>query len=376
MTVTHPASTRMARSVSSGPANEVMRRPRRWEDGPVQIAVVAGGIGGSRFLRGVRAHLDDARDELTAVVNTADDITLFGLRVCPDLDTVMYTLGGGSDEERGWGRADETFTAKEELAAYGAQPDWFGLGDRDLATHVVRTQMLGAGYSLTDVTAALAARWPLGLRLLPMSDQRVETHVVAADPDAPSGWRAMHFQEYWVRWHAAPAVRDVVLVGIEDATPAPGVLETLTEADVVLLAPSNPVVSVGPVLAVPGVREALQARRGPVVGVSPIVGGSPVRGMADKLLPVIGVETDAGAVGLHYGARAAGGVVDGWLVDESDAALVRRLEAAGIASRAVPLLMTDVAASAAIAAAALDLAEQVAGRADGSRGGRVGVEET
>ena len=147
------------------------------------------------------------------MVNTADDITLFGLRVSPDLDTVMYTLGGGSDEERGWGRSDETFTAKAELAAYGAQPDWFGLGDRDLATHIVRTQMLDAGFPLSQVTEALCRRWELGLRLLPMTDQRVETHIVVADEAAPAGARAMHFQEFWVRWHASLPVREVVLVG-------------------------------------------------------------------------------------------------------------------------------------------------------------------
>ena len=328
------------------------------------VTVLAGGIGGSRFLRGVRAELDAraggdpgrADEDLVAVVNTADDITLFGLRVSPDLDTVMYTLGGGADEDRGWGRSEETFTAKAELAAYGAQPDWFGLGDRDLATHIVRTQMLDAGFPLSQVTEALCRRWVLGLRLLPMTDQRVETHIVVADDDAPAGARAMHFQEFWVRWHAALPVREVVLVGIGDTTPAPGVVEAITTADVVLLAPSNPVVSIGPILAVPGVRDALRQRPGPVVGVSPIIRGSPVRGMADKLLPAIGVDTDAGAVGLHYGSRRADGVLDGWLVDHSDAAALPALEAVGIAARAMPLFMHDVAASTRIAAAALELA--------------------
>ena len=334
------------------------------------VTVLAGGIGGSRFLQGVRAVLDEHGGtgvprpdaHLVAVVNTADDITLFGLRVSPDLDTVMYTLGGGSDTERGWGRSDETFTAQAELAAYGAQPDWFGLGDRDLATHILRTQMLAAGYPLSQVTEALCRRWPLGLRLLPMTDERVETHVVVADEEAPAGARAIHFQEYWVRLHATPAVREVVLVGIEDTTPAPGVAEAITEADVVLLAPSNPVVSIGPILAVPGIRAALHRRSGPVVGISPIISGSAVRGMADKLLPAIGVHTDAAAVGLHYGARSGGGVIDGWLVDESDAAGLAALEAAGIAARAVPLFMDDTGASSAMAAAALELAGSVGAR--------------
>ncbi len=147
----------------------------------VKIVVLAGGTGGARFLRGVRAAVPEA--EITAVVNTGDDVTMHGLRICPDLDTVMYTLGGGIDEDRGWGRTGETWTVKEELAAYAADPDWFGLGDRDLATHLVRTRMLDAGYPLSAVTAALAQRWQPGVSLLPMSDQRVETHVVVADPD-------------------------------------------------------------------------------------------------------------------------------------------------------------------------------------------------
>ena len=316
----------------------------------MRIVVPAGGIGAARFLRGLRAAVPDAH--LTVIGNTADDVTLFGLRVCPDLDTVMYTLGGGIDDERGWGRADETFTVREELAAYGVGPAWFGLGDRDLATHVVRTQMLGAGYPLSAVTAALCRRWQPGVELLPMSDDRVETHVVLEDADAPGGRRAVHFQEYWVRLRARPRAIDVVAVGVEDATPAPGVLEAVAAADVVLLPPSNPVVSIGTILAVPGIRAALEGTAAPVVGLSPIVGGAPVRGMAEKVLAAIGVRADAAAVALHYGAE----LLDGWLVDTSDDAAVATVEAAGIRCRAVPLLMTDPATTAAIARAALDLA--------------------
>ena len=316
----------------------------------VRIVVPAGGIGAARFLRGLRAAVPDA--QVTVVGNTGDDVTLFGLRVCPDLDTVMYTLGGGIDDERGWGRADETFTVREELAAYGVGPAWFGLGDRDLATHVVRTQMLGAGYPLSAVTAALCRRWQPGVDLLPMSDDRVETHVVIEDADSPGGRRAVHFQEYWVRLRARPRALDVVAVGVGDATPAPGVLEAVAAADVVLLPPSNPVVSIGTILAVPGVRAALESTAAPVVGLSPIIGGAPVRGMADKVLAAIGVPAEAAAVALHYGAE----LLDGWLVDTSDDAAVAAVEEAGIRCRAVPLLMTDVAAAAAMARAALELA--------------------
>jgi LPPG:FO 2-phospho-L-lactate transferase len=323
----------------------------------VRTTVLAGGIGGARFLRGLRAALPPTSgDTITVIGNTADDITLFGLRVCPDLDSVMYTLGGGGDEDRGWGRADETFTVKDELAAYGVEPTWFGLGDRDIATHVVRTQMLDAGYPLSQVTEALCARWDLGVRLLPMSDDRVETHVVIADPDAPGERRAVHFQEYWVRLHAKPDALQVVPVGADAAAPAPGVLEALAEADVVLLAPSNPVVSIGTILSVPGIADAVRAASAPVVGLSPIVGGAPVRGMADRVLAAIGVAPDAGAVARHYGARSAGGLLDGWLVDTADAAAVAKVEAAGIACRAVPLLMRDVDATAEMARAALSLA--------------------
>ncbi len=329
------------------------------------VVVPAGGIGAARFLRGLLAaapELLGGPARVTVIGNTGDDITLFGLRVCPDLDTVMYTLGGGIHEEQGWGRAGETFAVKEELAAYGVTPTWFGLGDKDIATHVVRTQMLDAGYPLSQVTEALCRRWglpDLGVRLLPMSDDRVETHVVIDDAAAPGGRRAAHFQEYWVRLHAEPTAHEVVAVGADTATPGPGVLEALATADLVLLPPSNPVVSIGTVLAVPGLREALAATPAPVVGLSPIVGGAPVRGMADRVLAAIGVASSAGAVARHYGARADGGLLDGWLVDESDAAEVEGVEAAGITCRAVPLLMPHVGSATAMARSALRLAAEL-----------------
>ena len=323
----------------------------------MRVVVLAGGVGGARFLLGVRAAVPDAK--VTALVNTGDDLTLHGLRVCPDLDTVMYTLGGGIDTDRGWGRAGETWRVKEELAAYGAEPTWFGLGDRDLATHLVRTRMLDAGYPLSAVTEALCARWRPGVTLLPMSDDRVETHVVVDDPEdstavprSGGSRRAIHFQEWWVRHRAALPAHAFVQVGVEDAKPAPGVLESLAAADAILLAPSNPVVSVGTILAVPGVRSAVEAAPGRVVGLSPIVGGAPVRGMADACLSAIGVETSAEAVGRWYGSRAGGGVLDGWLVDTADAGAT----VPGVDVRVLPLLMVSVDATAAMARAALDLA--------------------
>ncbi|MFL6065313.1 MAG: 2-phospho-L-lactate transferase [Friedmanniella sp.] len=313
----------------------------------MQIVVLAGGVGGSTFVQGVRRGYPGA--QITVVGNTADDITLHGLRICPDLDTMLYRLGGGGDEQRGWGRQGETWRVLGELAAYGAEPSWFSIGDLDLATHLVRTQLLAAGYTLTEATQALASRWladdPL-LRVLPMSDDRVETHVVIAAPEQPSGRRAVHFQEYWVRLHAVPDALEVVRVGIETARPAPAVLEALSTADLVLIAPSNPVVSIGPILAVPGLREAVRAGAAPVVGFSGILGGAPVLGMAHRLLPAIDVEVDAAAVGLHYGSRAANGVLDLWVMDSRDAGSADRVRRAGLDVAVTDLVMHDPDATA------------------------------
>ncbi len=316
--------------------------------------MLSGGYGGARFLQGL-LHLLGPAAEVTVVTNTADDLWVHGLKVCPDLDTVMYTLGGGLDTGRGWGRRDESWQVKEELAAYGVEPSWFGLGDRDVATHLVRTQMLEAGYPLSAVTEALCRRWEPGVRLLPMSDDRVETHIAVDDPESPSGRRVIHFQEYWVRLRAAVPARAVVVVGLDKATAAPGVLEAIHEADVVLLPPSNPVVSIGTVLGVSGVRDALRDGPAPVVGLSPIVAGRHVRGMAAQLLTALDVEVSAAGVAEHYGARSRGGVLDGWLVDGADAGSVARIRAAGIRAAAVPLMMTGVEETAAMAEAALGL---------------------
>ncbi|TVT17502.1 2-phospho-L-lactate transferase [Amycolatopsis rhizosphaerae] len=325
----------------------------------MKVVVVVGGVGGARFLLGVKAALGlppigpgESPHEVTAVVNTGDDVWMHGLRIAPDLDTCMYTLGGGIDSERGWGHQGETWVVKEELAAYDAEPSWFGLGDKDIATHLIRSQMLRAGYPLSAVTEALCARWKPGVRLLPMTDDRVETHVVVDDPDEPGQRKALHFQEWWVRYKAALPAHSIVPVGADEAKPAPGVLEAIAEADAVLFAPSNPVVSIGTVLAVPGIRDALRKTAAGVVGVSPIIGGKPVRGMADACLTAIGVETSAEAVGRYYGSRQTsdGGLLDGWLVAPGE-----QVHVPGVAVRPVPLLMSDVQATAEMAKAALEL---------------------
>jgi LPPG:FO 2-phospho-L-lactate transferase len=314
----------------------------------MRITVPAGGVGAARFLRGLKAEAPEA--EITVIGNTGDDIAVFGLHVSPDLDTVMYTLGGGINEDQGWGRAGDTYRVLDELKAYGAGPDWFALGDTDIATHLHRTSMLAAGLPLSAATAVLCQRWQPGVRLLPMSDDRVETHVVLAGDE---GERTVHFQEWWVRMGAQAPATGFVFAGAAEAAPAPGVLDAIAGADVILLPPSNPVVSIGTILAVPGIAEAMRAKT--VVGVSPIIGGAPVRGMADKCLAALGVAASAVGVAAHYGPE----FLDGWLVDEQDKAAVDAPELAGITVRALPLYMSTPAATTAIARAALDLAGEV-----------------
>jgi LPPG:FO 2-phospho-L-lactate transferase len=288
-----------------------------------------------------------------AIVNTGDDMWLAGLRITPDLDSIMYALAGVNDTERGWGRVGETERVSAELAAWGVGWPWFTLGDLDLGAHISRTSWLRDGIPLSTVVERLTARWPLGVRLIPATDAEVETRVIVAD-DA-GGERDLHFQEWWTRYRAAlPAIR-FEQPGVERALPAPGVVEAIADADVIVLAPSNPVVSIGTVVAIPGMRSALAEASARIVGVSPIIGGAVVRGMADACLTAIGVETSAEAVARHYGARSDGGLLDGWLVDDVDAAVVEGLRAAGIETRALPLLMRDDASRTAIAAAASEL---------------------
>jgi LPPG:FO 2-phospho-L-lactate transferase len=330
----------------------------------VKVTVLVGGVGGARFLLGVQRLLGLGQfatrfaspqatpgdHELIAIVNIGDDAWMHGLRICPDLDTCMYTLGGGVDPDRGWGHRDETWHAKEELAQYGVQPDWFELGDRDLATHLVRSQMLRASYRLSQITEALCDRWQPGARLLPVSDDRCETHVVITDPIDDSQ-RAIHFQEWWVRYRAQVPTHSFAFIGAEKAHATVEVTQAIADADIILVAPSNPVVSIGAVLAVPGIRGSLRSANAPVVGYSPIIGGKPLRGMANECLKVIDVESTAEAVGSHYGARTGTGILDYWLIHEGDHA-----EIEGVTVRSVPLLMTDPQATAEMVSAGLELA--------------------
>ncbi len=308
-------------------------------------AVLAGGVGAARFLRGlVRAvHPGD----VTVVVNVGDDLELHGLRVCPDLDTMTYTLSGVVHPAQGWGRADETYRVYEELTRFGA-PTWFRIGDRDFATHLVRTQRLRAGVPLSTVTDEISAAFGLEVRLLPATDDPVATRIRTVDG------QVLHFQEYWVREQAVPPVADVYLDGAEAARPAPGVLEVLQAAEAVLVCPSNPVVSIGTILAVPGVREALVATPAAVVGISPIVGGRVLRGMADRLLPVVGSEVSAAGV-----ARLYEEWLDGWVVDVADREDVERVRRLGVETEVTDTVMSAPEVAEALARTALGLAERL-----------------
>jgi LPPG:FO 2-phospho-L-lactate transferase len=327
----------------------------------MQITVMSGGVGGARFLRGVRAWARETSPNgtggtthtITAIVNTGDDMWLTGLRITPDLDSIMYTLAGANDEQRGWGRVGETERVSGELRDYGVGWPWFTLGDLDIGTHLARSSFLREGMTLTEATERITARWDLGVTLLPMTNSEVETHVVV-DEGEP-----LHFQEWWTRHRAAIPARGFAQTNVESAVPAPGVVEAITAADVILVAPSNPVVSIGTILGVPGIREALAASSAPIVGISPIINGAVVRGMADACLSAIGVETSAEAVAAHYGSRASGGLLDAWLIDAVDDAAASSIEARGIHPSVVPLWMTDVPATVQLVADAMDAAGAV-----------------
>ncbi len=279
----------------------------------MDVVALAGGVGAGKFLRGLVRAVPPA--DVTAIVNTGDDLDVHGLRVCPDLDSVTYWLGNAFDRDRGWGRRDETFRANEELRTFDPEAAWFGLGDLDLATHLFRTRLLAEGRTLSDVTSRVARRFEIGSTILPMTEQRVETRL---DVVSLGQEMDLHFQEYWVRRGARDDVKAIRFEGVDAAVPAPGVLDAIEHADAVVICPSNPVVSIGPILAIEGLRDAVAAR--PVVGISPIVGGRPLAGMADRLMPVVGMEVSAAGA-----ARAYDGFLDAWVIDDVDGRLADRV---------------------------------------------------
>jgi LPPG:FO 2-phospho-L-lactate transferase len=313
----------------------------------MKVTALAGGVGAGKFLRGLVRVVPP--QDVTVVVNTGDDIVVHGLHVSPDLDSVTYWLAGVADRERGWGRAGESFRATEELRRLGVEGSWFGLGDLDLATHVLRTRLLLEGATLTESTAEVARGFAIASRILPMTDDPVTTRIeVVADPDGPLD---LHFQEYWVERGARDQVKRVHFEGVEAARTPGDVLDAITQAQVVIICPSNPVVSIDPILAMAGVRDALRRVRDLVVSISPIVGGKPLRGMADKLLPVIGVDVSAVGVAGHYAD-----FLGAFVVDEVDRALAPAIGdiLGGPRVAVTDTIMVDDAASERLARIALE----------------------
>ncbi len=316
------------------------------------IVALAGGVGAARMLRGLMAVTEPAT--ITAVVNTGDDTDLHGLHISPDLDTVTYTLAGVINPDSGWGLTGETWKAMEELRAYsGGRLGWFNLGDRDLGTHLYRTTRLGEGATLSEVTAEISARWDVAVRILPMSDDRVETRVVVVEADGEA--HEVGFQEYFVgRSHDVP-VGAIRLAGVETAAAAPGVLDAIAAAECIVICPSNPMVSIGPVLATGGIAAAVAARRARVVAVSPIVAGRALKGPADRMLAELGHEASVVGVARLWSPYAATLVID-----EADALLAEAVAAAGMRPLVAPTVMTGPAEAAALARTVLDAAAATA----------------
>lgn len=308
------------------------------------LVALAGGVGAARFLRGLVRVVPP--EDVVVVVNTADDDTFHGLYVSPDLDSVTYTLAGAQHPEQGWGLAGETFACIDALDRYGA-PTWFRLGDRDLATHLYRTQRLHAGLTLSAVTAEITHAWGLAPRLLPMTDDTVSTRITVRTHDGST--RELRMQEWFVRERTEPPVVSVRFDGADTAQAAPGVLDAIAQAGTILVCPSNPVISIGPILAVPGVRDALRARRARVVGVSPIVNGAPVKGPADRLMDPLGIEVSCVGV-----ARAYSDFCATLVIDAGDAQRASEVEALGVRAVVADTLMTDARVAAALARDALD----------------------
>lgn len=305
------------------------------------LAALAGGVGAARFLDGLVAVVPP--DEVTAIVNTGDDDEFHGLWVCPDLDSVTYRLAGAHNPETGWGLAGETFRTIDALERYGA-PTWFRLGDRDLATHLFRTQRRHQGATLTEVTREITAAWGIRSRILPMSDDRVATRITVATDGAAPGTEELAMQEWFVHRRCAPPVVSVRFDGADAARPADGVLEALDAADTIVICPSNPVISIAPILAVPGVRDLLVARRDRVVGVSPIIAGHPVRGPADRLMGPLGIEISCVGV-----ARSYQEFCSTLVIDAADAELAPRVKALGVHAVVADTVMRDARVAATLA---------------------------
>jgi LPPG:FO 2-phospho-L-lactate transferase len=318
----------------------------------MRVTVLCGGFGGAKLTHGLQLALAESKSDLAAVVNTADDLEMHGLHISPDLDTVMYTLAGLANDATGWGVRDETWSAAGMLERYG-EPTWFRLGDRDLATHLARSRRLRAGERLTEVTEALATALGVEARLLPMSDDPVRTRL-----RTDAGW--LDFQAYFVERGHGDDVRELRFDGLAEARPTPEVLAALEAAEVVVLAPSNPFVSLGPILDLSGLTGAIARSGAPVVGVSPIIGGAAVRGPADRMLVTLGGEASALGVARHYQERYPG-LVSAWLIDSLDVGLAKAIERLGVAVHATETLMRTADDRRKVARTALDVAAAISG---------------
>jgi len=306
------------------------------------VTTLAGGVGAARMLRGLQAVVPPR--DLTAIVNVADDTELHGLHISPDLDTVTYTLAEAINPTTGWGLIDETWHAMDALERYGDLA-WFRLGDKDLATHLFRTHRLREGATLSAVTAEIAAAWKLALRIIPVTDDRLATKVtLATDGSAGAAGTEIGFQEYFVKHQHSLAISDVRFEGAEKARPAPGVLQAISDADAVVIAPSNPIVSIGPLLAVPGIREAITARRDTTVAVSPIIGGAALKGPADRMLRELGLESSV--VGVAHFYREIASVL---VIDDVDRDLAAAVEAEGLRCVVAPTIMSGLTEAANLA---------------------------
>jgi len=312
---------------------------------PRTVAVLCGGVGGSRFLRGLAKVFEN--EKITAIVNTGDDIVLHGLHISPDVDTVLYTLAGVVDDSKGWGIKGDSFGCLKAMEKLGVET-WFSLGDRDIATHIFRTSLLDGGWKLSQVTKLLAEKLGVKVRVIPMTDDRIETRI-----KTKGGW--LHFQEYLVKRHMQDIIAGMAFAGVRDAKPAPGVIEAVTRSDLLVIPPSNPVVSVGTILSLRGVRTAVKRRKRPTVGVSPVIGGKVLRGPLAKMLRHRGVGVSSLSV-----ARMYRGIIDGFVLDNCDATYASELRRIGIVPHFTDILMSDVRASAKLANETIEFSSTLA----------------
>jgi LPPG:FO 2-phospho-L-lactate transferase len=311
------------------------------------LTALAGGVGASKLLEGLCRAMPP--EDISIIVNTGDDIELFGLYIAPDLDIVTYTLAGLVNPLTGWGIEDDTYHCLERLLSYSGAERWFNLGDRDLATHIYRTQLMRSGYSLSEVAEKIRISLGVGSRILPMTDTHIPTIIVSDEGE-------LHFQEYLVKRRAQPRVRGIRFEGIERARPAPAVAEAILQAEAVILCPSNPLISIGPILAVPGIKDLIKETKAPIVAISPIVGGASLKGPSDRMMADLGMEVSAEEV-----SRIYAGLIDAYIIDHADQAAKPQIERAGMKVFVTETVMKDADKKLELARFTLSVVEQMIG---------------